>query len=170
MTIDTDLLWVVGVILALSALYCGMMSAPRNQRAGANLRQAGGRAGVAKSKPIVRLLVASQVRIVAASSAVGVIKADAGVSRGGSPSLSVGDQVSRLSAIVTTAIDGARDADRLHRAANEQLDAAHYALQNLLHDLSAVMSITAPSVQRVETAVTQLRASSLPVFETALAA
>ena len=49
-------------------------------------------------------------------------------------------QLDRISQIVNSAIETADRAKRLHVAAHEQVDSAHYALQNLLDELSAVMS------------------------------
>lgn len=54
-----------------------------------------------------------------------------------------GSQIGRLSHIVGSAVATARQAEHLHRSANEQLDAAHYALQNLMIELAAVMPVAA---------------------------
>ena len=51
----------------------------------------------------------------------------------------------RLANIVSVSIGKAENAKRLHLAANEQVDSADYALQNLLVELAAVMKIVAPA-------------------------
>ena len=53
--------------------------------------------------------------------------------------LSAQTQIGRLSQIVTSAIVQAANAERLHRAAHEQIDGADYALQNLRNELSSIM-------------------------------
>lgn len=63
-------------------------------------------------------------------------------------SMSRGQQLGFLSHIVASAVASADRAERLQCAAGEQVDGAHYALQNLLDELSTVMSITAPSKGR----------------------
>jgi hypothetical protein len=73
-----------------------------------------------------------------------------------------GGQLGCLSRIVNSGIATADRAERLHRAAGEQVDGAHYALQNLLDELSAVMTITTASKGRRDTRVTQPRATKLP--------
>ncbi len=84
--------------------------------------------------------------------------------------MTVDTQVARISEIVTRAVDGARDAGRLHEAAHEQLDAAHYALQNLLHELSAVMSVPGATVGQAASVKPVVPVAAVAPFETALAA
>jgi hypothetical protein len=80
-------------------------------------------------------------------------------------------QLNRVSFILQNAIDLAAKAERLHNAAHEQLDSAHYALQNLLDELSAVMpgvNGTKPTVAPPPYADAAL--TRRPAYMTALAA
>ena len=83
--------------------------------------------------------------------------------------INVESQLGCLSRIVNSAIETAASAERLHCAARDQLDGAHYAIQNLFDELSAVMTITASPMSRRDTNVV-LRHSSTPRYVTALAA
>lgn len=83
--------------------------------------------------------------------------------------INVESQLCCLSRIVNSAIEAAASAERLHCAARDQLDGAHYAIQNLFDELSAVMTITASPMSRRDTNVV-LRHSSTPLYVTALAA
>jgi hypothetical protein len=83
--------------------------------------------------------------------------------------LSSATQVSRLTNIVQTGVETAQTAGRLHRQAHEQVDAAHYALQNLLAELTIVMPVAAPAVT-ASTVTFQRPAPTRPVYHTALAA
>ena len=78
-------------------------------------------------------------------------------------------QITRLGSIVTSAVATARHAERLHRTAHEQVDAAHYALQNLLNELSAVMPIATPVAASRATKLVPRRTIA-GGFETAMAA
>jgi len=78
-------------------------------------------------------------------------------------------QLNRVSHILQNAIDVAAKAERFHNAAHEQLDSAHYALQNLLSELSAVMPI-ASKVAVAETTPAKTFPAERPVYITALAA
>lgn len=83
--------------------------------------------------------------------------------------LSTATQINRLTHIVDAAAETAHAAGRLHRQAHEQVDAAHYALQNLLAELTAVMPVSAPVV----TAPKMTLDRAIPtrrVYHTALAA
>lgn len=92
-----------------------------------------------------------------------------GVAAGSVP-LDPNAQLDRISQILRDAIAVADKAERLHNAAHEQLDSAHYALQNLLDELSGVMPVTsAPKAQRdANTSLAQ--APSRQSYVTALAA
>jgi hypothetical protein len=91
------------------------------------------------------------------------VEADAG-------HLSSSAQIGKICDIITIAGERARSAERLHRAAHEQIDAAHYALQNLLNELSAVMPIQAPASPSSAPRVATLAATRRVAYETALAA
>ena len=79
-------------------------------------------------------------------------------------------QLNRVSFILQNAIDLAAKAERLHNAAHEQLDSAHYALQNLLDELSSVM----PGLSNAKFAAPASQADAVstrhPTYVTALAA
>jgi hypothetical protein len=55
--------------------------------------------------------------------------------------LSTERQWARLTAVVSTAIDGAKSAVELQSKATQQLDLAQYGLATLMDELSAVMSV-----------------------------
>jgi hypothetical protein len=57
------------------------------------------------------------------------------------PRLSPDDQLLRLVAIVSGGVRRTEASNRLHAAAEVQLDAASYALRELVQDLSAVMTL-----------------------------
>lgn len=78
--------------------------------------------------------------------------------------------IDALKGIVTGAVDRARSAEQFHRSAHEQVDAAHYALQNLLDELSAVMPIAKASRPQRTSAARGVRQQAHAGFETALAA
>ena len=77
--------------------------------------------------------------------------------------------MARLGTIVAASVDTAARAQHLHRTAHEQVDSAHYALQNLLNELSAIMPISAPA-SSTKPPATRSRVTLRPVYETALAA
>jgi hypothetical protein len=80
-------------------------------------------------------------------------------------------QMDRLAGIVTAAVATAGEAERLHRAAHEQVDAADYALQNLIDELSAVIPGLAPAASTSrDVRAPALRNTRRPAYETALAA
>ena len=81
-----------------------------------------------------------------------------------------GLHINRLSGIVASAVDQARSAEQFHRSAREQVDAAHYALQNLLDELSAVMPVAKADLPRRTGAVRLVRQPMTAGFEAALAA
>ena len=85
-------------------------------------------------------------------------------------SLATETHIGRLNGIVTAAVDKARNAERLHRGAHEQVDAAHYALQNLLNELSAVMPVAASELPARSAASRETLPQTLMTAETALAA
>ena len=78
--------------------------------------------------------------------------------------------IGRLNGIVAAAVDTARNAERLHRGAHEQVDAAHYALQNLLNELSLVMPVAAPGLPARTAAPREAREQTRRAVETAMAA
>ncbi len=55
--------------------------------------------------------------------------------------LSHEDQLTKLSALISRSLDRARISGRCHAAAEVQLDAAAYALRELMHDLAGVMTL-----------------------------
>lgn len=79
-------------------------------------------------------------------------------------------QIVRLSQIVNAAIETAGHAERLQRSAHEQIDSAHYALQNLLDELSAIMPAAVAPAMREFSPVIRAVKHAPPRFETALAA
>lgn len=82
----------------------------------------------------------------------------------------VGTHMARIGEIVAASVDTAMRARALHRTAHEQVDSAHYALQNLLSELSAIMPIAAPTSAATQSLTTRSRVTLRPVYETALAA
>lgn len=94
---------------------------------------------------------------------------DIALTRPGEIPLDAQTQLSRVSNILQNAIDLAAKAERLHNAAHEQLDSAHYALQNLLDELSAVMPIASKAAATNATPAKTFPAER-PVYVTALAA
>jgi len=78
-------------------------------------------------------------------------------------------QLNRVSHILQNAINVAAKAERLHNAAHEQLDSAHYALQNLLSELSTVMPI-ASKVAAAQATPAKTFPAERPAYITALAA
>ena len=88
----------------------------------------------------------------------------------GSIPLDQNAQLSRVSQILQSAIELADKAERLHNAAHEQLDGAHYALQNLLDELSTVMPVTSPAKAHSGVAAGPAQAHRRPTYVTALAA
>ena len=78
-------------------------------------------------------------------------------------------QITSLGRIVASAVDTAHKAERLHRTAHEQVDAAHYALQNLMNELSAVMPVATPVAASRATKLVPRRTIASG-FETAMAA
>lgn len=82
-------------------------------------------------------------------------------------------QLSLVSRVLNEAIETAERAERLHAAAHERLDSAHYALQNLLAELSSVLPVAAPAAlpETLTDALAQAAPpSSRPTYVTALAA
>ena len=55
--------------------------------------------------------------------------------------LSASEQWTRITSILVTAIAGAEEAQRLQKAATQQLDLAQYAISTLTDELAAVMAI-----------------------------
>lgn len=110
----------------------------------------------------------------------GAVSADAGShvvaspgipNRPGDMPLDTQTQLNRVSIILQNAIDLAANAESLHNAAHEKLDSAHYALQNLLDELSAVMPIASPSKAAIQPASpSRSFPPERPVYVTALAA
>jgi hypothetical protein len=179
MFFDTDLLVVVGVIFAVTALFWSRsfvqlawarstMHAAQSPVAELPFTVAQCGAGVRKVMPrrMVPAVVAAKVPAIAPLKEA-VIAATVAPVTG---RLSVDRQVARIAEIVTRAVDGARDADRLHHAAHEQLDAADYALQNLMHELSAVMRLPGAQPARAETCKPATKVAAVASFATAMAA
>ena len=79
-------------------------------------------------------------------------------------------QLSRVSKILQSAFALADKAERLHNAAHEQLDGAHYALQNLLDELSTVMTITSPAIVQRDASYATSHAQTRQTYVTAIAA
>lgn len=88
----------------------------------------------------------------------------------GSVPLGQDTQLDRVSQILRSAIELADKAERLHNAAHEQLDSAHYALQNLLDELSTVMPVSAPAKAPSIASAAATQSSRRPTYVTALAA
>lgn len=88
----------------------------------------------------------------------------------GSVPLDQNTQLDRISQILQTAIGLADKAERLHNAAHEQLDSAHYALQNLLDELSAVMPITSPARAIRDASTAPAQSPRRQTYVTAIAA
>jgi hypothetical protein len=86
------------------------------------------------------------------------------------PVPAVGTHMARIGEIVAASVDTALRAQKLHRMAHEQVDSAHYALQNLLNELSAIMPIAAPASATKQSPASRSRVTLRPVYETALAA
>lgn len=184
MFFDTDLLVVVGVIFAVTALVWSRSAAVEwvakvrmraQQVPVADLPFAGTGRPTMGRKPAMRRMVPATNPVAAAAAEPVVVPVAGdmvGVDTLGSVTgrLSVDTQVARIAEIVTRAVDGARDADRLHHAAHRQLDAADYALQNLLHELAAVMSVPGVGSARTVKATAVADVSPAVSFETAMAA
>jgi hypothetical protein len=79
-------------------------------------------------------------------------------------------QLDRISQILQTAIGLADKAERLHNAAHEQLDSAHYALQNLLDELSTVMPIASPAKALRDASTAPAQSPRRQTYVTAIAA
>ena len=88
----------------------------------------------------------------------------------GSVPLGQNTQLNRVSQILQTAIELADKAERLHNAAHEQLDGAHYALQNLLDELSTVMPIASPAKAQRDVSAGPAQTPRRQTYVTALAA
>lgn len=88
----------------------------------------------------------------------------------GSIPLDQNAQLNRVSQILQSAIELADKAERLHNAAHEQLDGAHYALQNLLDELSTVMPVTSPAKAHTDVSAGPAQAHRRQTYVTALAA
>ena len=86
----------------------------------------------------------------------------AAVRAASSPAGLIDGQLNSLSQIVNTGIATADRAERLHCAAGEQVDGAHYALQNLLDELSAVMTITTAAKGRRDNRLSLRPAVAVP--------
>jgi hypothetical protein len=179
MFFDADLLVVAGVIFAATALFWNrsfvqLAWAHAGARAVhspvAELPFMVAQRGAGARKAVLRRMVPAVVAVHVpgiASVKEAVVVATAAPETG---RLSVDRQVARIAEIVTRAVDGARDADRLHHAAHEQLDAADYALQNLMHELSAVMRVPGAQVARPETSKPAAEVAAMASFATAMAA
>lgn len=179
MFFDTDLLVVVGVIFAVTAmswtrslarLAWAHATSRAEQASVVALPFAVAERSSSARKAVLRRMVPA---VVAANGPAVALRPEMVVAtptKVATDRLSVGSQVARIAEIVTRAVEGARDADRLHHAAHEQLDAADYALQNLMHELSAVMSV--PRVKTARPSKVQLatEVAVLVPFATALAA
>lgn len=75
-------------------------------------------------------------------------------------------QLQFVARALNDSIELADKANRLHTSAQQQLDAAHYALQNLLAELSLVLPVKAPAKE----SGVQQSAAGRTVYVTALAA
>jgi hypothetical protein len=179
MFFDTDLLVVVGIIFAATAFFWNRSSAVQwvakarmraQQAPVADLPFALVGQRVTSRKVALRRMVPAAIPLVPAIVEPVVAPVDEVALGAVTGRLSVDSQVARIAEIVTRAVDGARDADRLHHAAHRQLDAADYALQNLLHELAAVM--TMPDVGSARTVKATAVAGVAPAasFDTAMAA
>jgi hypothetical protein len=179
MFFDTDLLVVIGVIFAVTAIFWSRSFA---QLAWARVNSRAAQSPVAElpflvaprgagvRKAVLRRMVPAAVTvkvpaIVPVKEALAAAEVASVTGR-----LSVDSQVARITEIVTRAVDGARDAGRLHHAAHEQLDAADYALQNLMHELSAVMRVPGAQAARAETPQSATEVAAVASFATAMAA
>ena len=105
----------------------------------------------------------------AASLPIAVTADNTGITPGSIP-LDQNTQLDRISQILRDAIAVADKAERLHNAAHEQLDSAHYALQNLLDELSGVMPVTSSAKALRDVTRAPTHAPSRQSYVTALAA
>lgn len=96
--------------------------------------------------------------------------ADTNGTTSGSTPLDQNAQLDRISQILRDAIAVANKAERLHNAAHEQLDSAHYALQNLLDELSGVIPVTSSAKAQRDVTIAPTHAPSRQIYVTALAA
>jgi len=78
--------------------------------------------------------------------------------------------MARLEDIVMAASETARHAERFHYAAHQQIDAANYAIQNLLDELSAVMTVTGHALPHRSSPSRVVRTQNRPRYQDALAA
>lgn len=179
MLFDTDLLVVVGVIFAVTALFWSRSFAQlawarkmkRSEQSSVTvLPFAIAPSTVGSGKAMLRRMVPAGVAVKVPAIAPAIEPLGEATVAPKTGRLSVDTQVARIAEIVTRAVDGARDADRLHHAAHEQLDAAHYALQNLMHELSAVMSVPRLNVTRAEAPKLETEIAAVASYETAMAA
>jgi hypothetical protein len=181
MTIDTEILTIFVIVFTLTVL---MWINPLSRSlliGDLSKRERAAKAAVAARRPLVRLTKPTAAQAVGDQRDAGMVTIhaiEASVS-GASGEESTHRQdgarpasghMARLNQIVSSAVDCAQAVERLHRTAHEQVDSAHYALQNLLNELSAVMPITAPNQTHRDVASIRPRAQLRAVYETALAA
>lgn len=81
------------------------------------------------------------------------------------------DQIARLDVIISSAVERARHAERLHCSAHQQVDAADYALQGLKNELASISGRIAGSAVPLRAVPARaLTASPRPSQARALAA
>jgi hypothetical protein len=184
MTIDPEMLTIFVIVLTLTVL---MWAHPRSRSVligDAAGRERAARAAVAPRRPLVRLgKPSAQVADTlegskgafrgargGAVARAGAVVAEAHVDPDAGKLRPASVHMMRLTEIVSSAVERVHSVECLQRTAHEQVDSAHYALQNLLNELSAVMPISAPTQKRREVRLLQSQPNVRPVYETALAA
>ena len=173
MTIDPELLLLGAIVAALAGLIW-LVPASRavyrvTRRGGAMPITSPGAAAI-KRRPVTLLTVPVKPDRAVRS----LVRDAAGERSRDEPADAIGPTVgahmARVGDIVAASIETALRAQRLHRTAHERVDSAHYALQNLLSELSAIMPIIAPAPSTRQSPVARSRTALRPVYETALAA
>ena len=168
MTLDPEYLLLAGIVLSLTAL---VWFTPLRRSVFVAPSKAAARSPP-RNRP-VRLMAAQPYSGTTAgvSQGQGIAVEDAGVAtHKPSTDTLVSPHMARLQVIVTVTLDTAHLAQRLHKSAHEQVDGAHYALQNLLNELSSVMSIAGPVQPDPGVTVLHARPQHRPTYQTALAA
>ena len=169
MNLDPDLVILCGIVLAATALLWAIPASRQVFTAPSAAVRSRPEGGPAMRRSPVQLLAVAARPAAAVHDAVDAVVLAAGRATYDEPSRPLGVHMARVSTIVTASVDNAARAQRLHQAAREQVDSAHYALQNLLNELTSVMPISAP-VTRHGKDVSRARLVLRPVYETALAA
>jgi hypothetical protein len=177
MLIDPELLLLAAIVLPLAGLVW-LVPASRAvyhvARTSRDSQMAAPARAAIKRRPVTLLSVASKpgraiIPLAREGAVRGITTADAPPSdeQSRDPVAPVGTHMARVGDIVSASVDTAMRAQQLHRTAHERVDSAHYSLQNLLSELSAIMPIAAPTRQSM---APRSGVTLRPVYETALAA